>query len=223
MADKTTISGSIMRSGQRSNAPGVEKIVSEVTSLDDAITSLFTDDTGLGGVYGTLNKVMKLVSDTNADLSKEDKRVADIVKWLRKASPQILKALEEVRKTAQSIAENNTYIRGAANDFIMRVGQEMEFVVKELDPKLIGRAASGLARKATNKGSMREAYRKLLAQYKEQGKLTEDQLNEVLKEIDALDIMDEDMVNAPTEGIAKINELVVKKINQLLQVQKYLK
>ena len=78
--NKTTISGSIMRSGQRSNAPGVEKIVSEIKTLDDAITSLFTDDSGLGGVYGTLNKVMDLVNDTNADLSKEDKRIADIVK-----------------------------------------------------------------------------------------------------------------------------------------------
>lgn len=212
--NKTTISGSIMRSGQRSNAPGVEKIVSEVTTLDDAITSLFTDDSGLGGVYGTLNKVMDLVNDTSADLSKEDKRVANIVKQLRKAPDQVLQALEEVRNQAKSIAENNDYIRGAANDFIVRVGEEMELVVKEFDPKLIGRAASGLARKATNKGSMREAYRKLLAQYKEQGKITEAQLDEVLKEIDALDIMDDDMVNAPTEGITKINELIVKKINQ---------
>ena len=212
--NKTTISGSIMRSGQRSNAPGVEKIVSEVKTLDDAITSLFTDDSGLGGVYGTLNKVMDLVNDTNADLSKEDKRIADIVIQLRNADKKVLDSLKEVREKATSIAKNNKYIRGAANDFIVRVGEELELVVKELDPKLIGRAASGMARKATNKGSMREAYRKLLTQYKEQGKLAEDQLNEVLKEIDALDIMDEDMANAPQEGVAKINELIVKKINQ---------
>ena len=105
--NKTTISGSIMRSGQRSNAPGVEKIVSEVKTLDDAITSLFTDDSGLGGVYGTLNKVMDLVNDTNADLSKEDKRIADIVAQLRKAPEKVLDSLKEVREKATSIAKNN--------------------------------------------------------------------------------------------------------------------